>query len=134
MPVPSTRLKDLNEGTIDHHASQRWPALEEVTISWRGSYGYLTGHLSDNDDETIELCRIQHLGDPDDWVFAILQDSTGTSAGAVLLDGTSPGTPPRPSIPPAPSTSPTPANPARISAGLHQERSSHEDRGLRADR
>jgi len=29
MPVPSRRLKDLIEGTVDHHASQRWPALEE---------------------------------------------------------------------------------------------------------
>ena len=45
MPVPSRRLKELIEGTVDHHASQRWPALEEVTISWRGSYGHLTGYL-----------------------------------------------------------------------------------------
>jgi hypothetical protein len=43
MPVPPKRLKDLIEGTVDHHASQAWPALEEVTIRWRGSYGYLTG-------------------------------------------------------------------------------------------
>src|ERR1039457_5570975 len=46
MPVPSRRLKELIEGTADHHASQHWPALEEVTISWRGSYGYLTGYDS----------------------------------------------------------------------------------------
>jgi hypothetical protein len=71
MPVPPRRLKDLIEGTVDHHASQRWPALEEVTISWRGSYGYLTGYLSDNDDDTIKLCRIQYPGDPGDWAFAI---------------------------------------------------------------
>ena len=58
MPVPSSRLKELIEGTVDHHASQRWPALEEVTISWRGSYGYLTGYLSDNDDDTIKLCEV----------------------------------------------------------------------------
>ena len=53
MPVPPRRLKDLIEGTVDHHASQRWPVLEEVTIRWRGSYGYLTGYLSENDDDTI---------------------------------------------------------------------------------
>jgi hypothetical protein len=62
MPVPPRRLKGLVEGTVDHHASQRWPALEEVTISWRGSYGYLTGYLSD--DDAISLCRSQYLGDP----------------------------------------------------------------------
>jgi hypothetical protein len=87
MPVPSRRLKDLIEGTVDHHASQRWPALEEVTITWRGSYGYLTGYLSDNDDDTIKLCRIQYLGDPDDWAFAIWQASSDSYTDSVLLDG-----------------------------------------------
>ncbi len=89
MPVPSRRLKELIEGTVDHHASQRWPALEEVTISWRGSYGY----LSDDDDDTIKLCRIQYLGDPDDWAFAIWQASSGSYADAVLLDGQPAGHP-----------------------------------------
>ena len=93
MPVPSRRLKELIEGTVDHHASQRWPALEEVTITWRGSYGYLTGYLSDNDDDTIKLCRIQYLGDPDDWAFAIWQASTDSYADAVLLDGSFTGHP-----------------------------------------
>jgi hypothetical protein len=87
MPVPPKRLKDLIAGTVDHHASQHWPALEEVTISWRGSYGYLTGYLSDNDDDTISLCRIQYLGDPDNWAFAIWQASSDSYTGAVLLDG-----------------------------------------------
>jgi hypothetical protein len=71
------------EGTVDHHASQRWAALEEVTIRWRGSYGY----LSEDDDDTIELCRIQYLGDPDHWAFAIWQASTDSYAESVLLDG-----------------------------------------------
>lgn len=55
---PSNRPKEQTAGTVDHHASQRWPTLEEVTITWRGSYGYLTGYLSDNDDDQIKLCRI----------------------------------------------------------------------------
>jgi len=87
MPVPSRRLKDLIEGTVDHHASQRWPALEEVTITWRGSYGYLTGYLSDNDDDTIKLCRIGYLGDPGEWAFAIWQASSDSYTEAILLDG-----------------------------------------------
>ncbi len=94
MPVPPRRLKELIEGTVDHHASQRWPALEEVTITWRGSYGYLTGYLSDNDDDdTIKLCRIQYLGDPHDWAFAIWQASSDGYADAVLLDGSYTGHP-----------------------------------------
>lgn len=38
MAVPNARLKTYIEGHLDFHASQRWPQLEEVTISWRGSY------------------------------------------------------------------------------------------------
>jgi hypothetical protein len=87
MPVPSRRLKELIEGTVDHHASQCWEALEEVTISWRGSYGYLTGYLSEDDDDTIKLCRIQYLGDDTEWAFAIWQASSNSYADAVLLDG-----------------------------------------------
>jgi hypothetical protein len=93
MPVPSPRLKELTEGTVDHHASQRWPALEEVTISWRGSYGYLTGYLSEDNDDTIKLCRIQYLGDPDEWAFAIWQASTDSYADAIMLDGQPAGHP-----------------------------------------
>ena len=93
MPVPPRRLKELIEGTVDHHASQRWPALEEVAITWRGSYGYLTGYLSDDDDDTIKLCRVQYLGDDDEWAFAIWQASTSTYADAVLLDGSFTGHP-----------------------------------------
>jgi hypothetical protein len=81
------------EGTVDHHAAQRWPALEEVTIRWRGSYGYLTGYLSEDDDDTINLCRIQYLGDPDEWAFAIWQASTDSYAESVLLDGQPAGHP-----------------------------------------
>src|SRR5260370_5002820 len=87
MRVPSRRLKALIEGTVDRHASQRWPALEEVTIRWRGSYGYLTGYLIAADDDTIKLCRIQYLGAPDAWAFAIWQASSDSHADAVLLHG-----------------------------------------------
>ena len=90
--MPSRRLKELIEGTVDHHASQRWPALEQVTIRWRGSYGYLSGYLSE-DDDTIELCRIQYLGDPDNWAFAIWQASSDSYTDAVLLDGSFAGHP-----------------------------------------
>jgi len=88
MPVPAKRLKELIEGTVDHHAAQHWPVLQEVTITWRGSYGYLTGYLSEDDDDHLKLCRIQYLGDDHEWAFAIWQASTDSYADAVLLDGT----------------------------------------------
>ena len=123
MPVPAKRLKELIEGTVDHHAAQHWPVLQEVTITWRGSYGYLTGYLSEDDDQ-IKLCRIQYLGDDHEWAFAIWQASTESYADSVLLDGTMTAHPnqARPSTPPAPSTSPSlrgSPNPSRTYAELH---------------
>jgi hypothetical protein len=91
MPVPSKPLKTRVEGEVDHRAAQRWPQLEEVTIRWRGSYGYLTGHRPS--DENIPLARIGYLGDPDDWAFAIYQASSESYQQSVLLDGHPTGTP-----------------------------------------
>jgi hypothetical protein len=84
MPVPPRRLKDLSEGTVDHHASLTCPDLQEVTIRWHGSYGYLIAWADDGegDDEQIPLCRIEYLGDDEDWGFAIYDPAAraGTSA------------------------------------------------------
>ncbi|HEX9352218.1 MAG TPA: hypothetical protein VF933_00130, partial [Streptosporangiaceae bacterium] len=73
MPVPSRRLKKLIEGTVDHHASLTHPDLQEVTIRWRGSYGYIDAWAGEGDenDEQIPLCRIQYLGDDENWGFAV---------------------------------------------------------------
>ena len=123
MPVPSRRLKELIEGTVDHHASQRWPALEEVTVSWRGSYGYLTGYLSEDDDDTIKLCRIQYLGDDDRMGIRDLAGQHRQLRRRRPADGQPTATRTRHSTPPAPSTSPAPAtsqpNPSRTYAALH---------------
>ena len=36
------RVKDDLAADLDHHASLVWPGLEEVTVRWRGGYGYVT--------------------------------------------------------------------------------------------
>jgi hypothetical protein len=94
MPVPSKHLKFLIEGTVDHHASQRWPVLEEVTIRWRGGFGYLTGCIGDGaGEELIPLARIEYLGDDDEWAFAIYDPATETYTDAVLHTGQDTGHP-----------------------------------------
>jgi hypothetical protein len=60
MPVPGKKLKDRVADALDGHAYTRWPQLEEITTTWRGSYGYLTAWLTAT--ESIPLCRIQYLG------------------------------------------------------------------------
>jgi hypothetical protein len=96
MPIPSTRLKEDVDGTIDHHAfvQQRWPALVEIDTRWRGSYGYLTAIVKeDGTDVHIPLCRIQYLGDAQEWGFALHSAATDTYTDAILHTGGFTGTP-----------------------------------------
>lgn len=120
MPIPTARMKTLLGGQLDFHASQRWPELEEVTVRWRGGYGYLTGHLPG--DEELPLCRLRYLGSQTDWGFALYQASTETYQDTLLPDGSTTGTPNKPSTAPSASTSPTPqpgSTPRRTNASLH---------------
>jgi hypothetical protein len=91
MPVPGKKLKDRVTDALDGHAYTRWPQLEEITTTWRGSYGYLTAWLTAT--ESIPLCRIQYLGDADDWAFALYQASTETYTDSRLPTGAFTGTP-----------------------------------------
>ncbi len=108
MPAPPRRLKDLIEGTVDHHAS-RCPDLQEVTIRWRGSYGYLTAWAGEGDDndEQIPLCRIEYLGDNQDCGFALYDPAPRPTPRPCFAPASPPGTPTTPSTPPPSSTSPT---------------------------
>ena len=85
MAVPTARLKTYIEGHLDFHASQRWPQLEEVTISWRGSYGYVSAYLTE--DEAIPVCRLRYLGSDTGWGFALYQASSERYDDTLLPDG-----------------------------------------------
>lgn len=91
MPVPSARLKIVTEGRLDHHASQRWPDLEEVTISWRGGYGYVSAYVSEHD--AIPVCRLRYLGSDTDWGFALYLASSEDYEDTLLPDGSTTATP-----------------------------------------
>ena len=96
MPVPSRALKEEVDDTVDHHAAQerRWPALAEVEVRWRGSFGYLTALIEqDGPDERVPLCRIEYLGDDEDWGFAIYSPATDTYTDALLYTATPTGHP-----------------------------------------
>ena len=91
MPVPSAHLKTSIAGHLDFHASKRWPQLEEITIAWRGGYGYVTGHLPG--EKQLPLCRLRYLGTDTDWGFAIYQASSESYDDTLLPDGSPSGTP-----------------------------------------
>lgn len=93
MPVPSKRVKELTEGTVDHHASLTHPELQEITIRWRGSYGRMAAWAGpgDDTDEEIPLCRIEYLGG-DDWAFALYDPATEDYEESTLNNGQYTGT------------------------------------------
>jgi hypothetical protein len=91
MPVPPKSLKTSTVDHLDFHASQRWPQLEEITVAWRGSFGYVTGHLPDG--EQLALCRLRYLGLPDQWGFGLYRASSEDYEDSVLPTGSPTGTP-----------------------------------------
>lgn len=96
---------------MDHHASLTHPDLPEVTIRWRGSFGCMDAWAGEGDDsdEQIPLCRIEYLGDEEDWGFAIYDPATGTYTPALLRTG-------QPAGPPATPSTPPPSSPLRLPA------------------
>ena len=60
MPVPSKRVKGITEGTVDHHASLTHPDLQEITIRWRGSFGYVDAWAGEGDDSDERIPLLPH--------------------------------------------------------------------------
>jgi hypothetical protein len=91
VPVPGERVKDDLAADLDHHASIVWPGLEEVTVRWRGSCGYVTAYIGE--DEGVPICRLEYLGLDDTWAFALYDPATDTYTDTVLPDGQPAGSP-----------------------------------------
>ncbi len=95
MSVPPKSLKERIEHIVNHHGTRQRPRLEDVTITWRGSFGYLIawdGFLPGM-DEQIKLCRIEYLGDDEEWGFAIYDPATETYVRGQLTNGRDTGHP-----------------------------------------
>ncbi len=96
MPVAPKRLKELAGDTVDHHASLTHPSMrmQEITIRWKGSFGYMDAWAGDGDDndERNPLCRIEYLGD-DNWAFALYDPATETYEDTIFGNGHYTGTP-----------------------------------------
>jgi hypothetical protein len=63
------------------------------------------GGDGDEDDEQIPLCRIEYLGDDEDWGFAIYDPAPRPTPRRCSAPGSPPGIPTTPSTPLPPSTS-----------------------------
>ena len=91
MSVPPAKVKNEIADDLDGHAYTRWPDLEEITIRWRGSYGYLQAWITET--HSITLCRLEYLGSATDWRYALYDQSTAGYQDAELPTGAPTGTP-----------------------------------------
>src|ERR1039457_75810 len=89
------------------HAEHHWPQLKRVEVTYRGTFGYVTGVLRDG--EQIPLCRLRYGGSAHSFGFAIYSAARKPPCSP----GSAPAVPKTPSTPPAPSTSPTSASDRR---------------------
>jgi hypothetical protein len=90
MPINDAARRALAR-RLDVRRQQRWPELVVLTIRYRGSFAYLDGTTIE--DDSLPLCRLRHLGSPDQWGFAIYLASKDGYEDSILPNGSFTGTP-----------------------------------------
>jgi len=91
MPSPPTSTKNSLARRVSNHARNRWPALDDVTVRFRGQFAYLDGHLPDG--EVMPLCRLRYGGSATSWGFAIYLASRDGYQDSILPTGHTAGSP-----------------------------------------
>lgn len=89
--IPESTKSSLQQ-RLNAHARERWPGLTEVTVRFRGTLAYVTGHLAD-DDENVPLCRLRYGGSASIWGFAIYRASHDDYEDSYLPNGMTAGSP-----------------------------------------
>ncbi len=91
MPTPPTSTKTSLGQRLSDHARQRWPALNRVSIRFRGAFAYVDAHLPDG--EIMPLCRLRYSGSASIWGFAIYRASHNDYQNSFLPTGHTAGSP-----------------------------------------
>ncbi len=90
MPIPETARRALSR-RLEACRQQRWPALVELGIRYRGSFAYIEGNTAE--DDALPLCRLRWLGSPQRWGFAVYLASKDGYEDSVLPSGSFTGAP-----------------------------------------
>jgi hypothetical protein len=90
MSIPDSARRTLAHN-LDQRRQERWPALTELTIRYRGSFAYVAG--STTDDDTMPLFRLRYVGSSQRWGFAIYLASKDSYENSMLPHGSFTGTP-----------------------------------------
>jgi hypothetical protein len=70
---------------------ERWPALAEVQVRFRGRFAYVDGELASG--EVLPLCRLRYAGSATVWGFAVWLASKDGYQDSLLPSGRPSGTP-----------------------------------------
>jgi hypothetical protein len=90
MATPPQSTKDSLRQRLATHARQRWPALADVDVRFRGAFAYVNGHLAD--ETVLPLCRLRYGGYANLWGFAIWLASKDGYEDSILPSGQTAGT------------------------------------------
>ena len=90
MTKPPESTKSSLRLRLATQARNRWPALTEVDVRFRGQFAYVDGHLADG--TILPLCRLRYGGYANQWGFAIWLASKDGYEDSVLPNGYTAGT------------------------------------------
>jgi hypothetical protein len=88
----SNNARSLLAGRLHAHRVQRWPALDELSLRYRGDFIYLTT-TSIIAGEAMPLCRLSYRGNIEHLGFAMYLASSESYENSVLHTGRATGTP-----------------------------------------
>jgi hypothetical protein len=89
-PIPESTKTSLQQ-RLTARARERWPALTEVQVRFRGQFAYVDGALDTG--EVLQLCRLRYVGSAIVWGFAIYLASKDGYEDSLLPSGRPSGTP-----------------------------------------
>jgi hypothetical protein len=78
------------ERRLELRRRERWPALGDLKVRYRGDYAYVSGT---DPDGPLTLCRLHWTGSPDHWGFACYLASKDGYEDSILPTGSFTGTP-----------------------------------------
>ena len=88
--IPESTKTSLQQ-RLTARARERWPALADVQVRFRGRFAYVDGELESG--KVLALCRLRYVSSATVWGFAIWLASKDSYEDSLLPSGRPSGTP-----------------------------------------
>ena len=92
MKIPDSTRSSLTLRLLQRQ-EERWPALKNLTVRFRGEYAYVDGETPDGEGQVEPLFRLRYGGSASEWGFAIYTWSGERYEESILPSGAWTGTP-----------------------------------------